>query len=519
MTKPFRTFLKVAVIGMATSVSAHAAQLQGQLVLQSEATSTPLTGVFSVPGDYARLRIVPAVVSEARIEVNDRVVFDGTLDPAENAQYILTSKDAVKTGKNALSLKVKTGDVAVSVDYPELEFASPEEGLTATQSKALQQTLQPFIGTDPDKHLFPGVALLVARQGKVLYSAGQGMAQYQLMNSGRLHSLASPRKVAADTVFDLASVTKVVSTTAAVMHLVSEHRLSLDDTLGDLLPGFSQTDKAGITVQQLLTHRSGLWEWQPLWLHKRQSRDSVFAWLASLPRRYGITEKRAYSDIGFMLLGKIVEQISKMPLNDYVYTFVHQPLGMNRTRYLPPESWLDNIAATSQGNPYEQHMVNSSTPYPVVENPPFERNFDGYRDYTLTGEANDGNAWYALEGVAGHAGLFSALPDLAIYCQTLLNGGGYGNAMLTGPETLAAFLNTPYDTGQALGFWRYEDGEGRESFGHAGFTGTQLMFRPDDGLIVIMLTNRQHNGLRQDGTYPSVQPAWQAILSVVDSFW
>ena len=101
MTKPFRTFLKVAVIGMATSVSAHAAQLQGQLVLQSEATSTPLTGVFSVPGDYARLRIVPAVVSEARIEVNDRVVFDGTLDPAENAQYILTSKDAVKTGKNA----------------------------------------------------------------------------------------------------------------------------------------------------------------------------------------------------------------------------------------------------------------------------------------------------------------------------------------------------------------------------------------------------------------------------------
>ena len=517
-----RRFRRYATLTLATLIGVTpvlADTLSGQLVLQSKNRGQRVSGVFTTPGERARLRIFPMQYSQVIIEINHQIVYQGELSPTSEGPLSLNDKSAVHAGENTLTLTLTEGDVAVAVDYSQLEMAGEDASLKDLQKRELRQIISRYSGTDPNTSLYPGAALLVARGGKILFAEGQGMAQYQGATDGELYPFTAPRKVHADTVFDLASVTKVVSTTAAIMHLVSERRLSLTDTLGELLPGMSGTDKAQITLQQLLTHRAGLWEWQPTWLHKKRSRSSVYAYLAALPLRYSPGEKRAYSDIGFMLLGEIVEHTTGSRLDDYVHNTVFAPLGMNHTRYLPPPEWRSNIAATSLGNGYEQHMVTSGKPYPILDKPPFSNTFSGYRNDVLNGEVNDGNAWYGLEGVAGHAGLFFTVQDLAIFCQTLLNGGGYGNTMLADPETLNQFLQTPFDTNQALGFWRFENGEGRESFGHSGFTGSEIMFRPDDQLIVIMLTNRQHNGLSIDGTYPSVKPAWNALLRALDEFW
>lgn len=519
MIKRFSRYAGLTLATLFGMSPALADELSGQLVLQLKNQGQSVSGVFSVPGERVRLRIFPMQFSQARIEINQQVIFDGELEPSADGPLVLNDKTSVHAGENTLTLTLSEGDVAITVDYPRLEAADAEEALTDAQKRTLRQTVGRYLGTDAATSLYPGAALLVAIGGKILFAEGQGMAQYQGATEGKLYPFSAPRKVHADTIFDLASVTKVVSTTAAVMHLVSERKLSLSDTLGELLPGMADTDKAPITVEQLLTHRAGLWEWQPTWLHKKHSRDSVYAYLAALPLRYAPGERRAYSDIGFMLLGEIVERVSGSQLNDFVQREVFSPLGMHHTRYLPPPEWRSNIAATSQGNGYEQQMVASGKPYPILQEPPFSETFSGYRIDVLNGEVNDGNAWYGLDGVAGHAGLFSTIQDLAIFCQTLLNGGGYGNAMLADPETVGRFLQTPFDTNQALGLWRYEGGDGRISYGHAGFTGTEIMFRPDDQLIVIMLTNRQHNGLTREGVYPSLKPAWNAVLRQLDAFW
>ncbi len=517
-----KRFTRYAGLTLATVLGLSpvlADELSGQLVLQLKKQGQSVSGTFSVPGERVQLRIFPMQFSQAKIEINHQVIFDGELKPSSDGPLMLNDKTSVHAGENTLTLTLSEGDVAITVDYPQLEAANGEEALTDAQKRTLRQTVSRYLGTDADTSLYPGAALLVARGGKILFAEGQGMAQYQGATEGKLYPFTAPRKVSADTLFDLASVTKVVSTTAAVMHLVSERKLSLSSTLGELLPGMAGTDKAPLTVEQLLTHRAGLWEWQPTWLHKKHSRSSVYAYLAALPLRYTPGEKRAYSDIGFMLLGEIVERVSGSQLNDYVQREIFAPLSMHQTRYLPPPEWRSNIAATSHGNDYEQQMVASGKPYPILEEPPFSDTFAGYRNDVLNGEVNDGNAWYGLDGVAGHAGLFSTIHDLAIFCQTLLNGGGYGNFMLADPEITGRFLQTPFDTNQALGLWHYESGDGRQSFGHAGFTGTEILFRPDDQLIVIMLTNRQHNGLSADGTYPSVKPAWNALLREIDGFW
>ena len=339
MIKRVRRVARLAMVGLLAASPAEGVQLAGQLVLQTESAGQLVEGEFTVPHKRVQLRILPYAETEASILINNQVVFDGVLSRQSHDALVLTDEDAVKQGSNHLAVYLRRGDIAVSVDFPTLNSHDESAGLTPEQHRSLTQLLQRYIGTDPEKDRFPGAALLVAREGQVVYAEGQGMALYHLQHGKQDNTLTAPVKVSADTVFDLASVTKVVATTTAIMHLVSTGKLSLDDTLGALIPSLASTDKSPITLQQLLTHRSGLWEWQPTWLHKKRSRASIYSYLAALPRRYDIEEKRAYSDLGFMLLGEVIEQVTGMPLNHYLQQTVFQPLGMQSTTYLPPESW------------------------------------------------------------------------------------------------------------------------------------------------------------------------------------
>lgn len=379
--------------------------------------------------------------------------------------------------------------------------------ISSTRFAQLDAEVTEGVGT-----LYAGAVLAITYHGEVVHTAAFGHAQTLVSGrDGAAQRLPKPRKMAVDTIFDMASVTKVEATTAAVMHLVGTGRLSLDDKLGALLSEFEGTDKADISVQQLLTHRAGLWEWQPTWLH-RDGSGKVRPYLVALPLRYPTGSRLAYSDLGFMLLGEIVSRVSGMPLDRYVKQEIYGPLGMVDSGFLPGAALRKRSVATSQGDDYQREMAESGKPYPRAPYPPAQP-FSGYRREFLVGEANDANSWLAWDGVAGHAGLFSTALDLARYSQALINRGCYGNWQLAPAETVEKFEETPFDPSQALGFHKTMlPGVPTSFFGHAGFTGTWFAYSPQLGMSVVLLANRVHRNEGDGKGYPSLDAKREAIL-------
>ena len=187
-------------------------------------------------------------------------------------------------------------------------------------------------------------------------------------------------------------MTKVAATTLACMRLVDECRLELDAPVSTWIPELSGDEKEQITVRQLLTHRSGLWEWQPIYLSAHDQRAAI-TFIANVDLRYPVGQGRHYSDLGFMLLGEIVCRITNGPLDSYVDRAVYRPLGMTDTCYRPPQGLRSRIAATSLGNPSERTVIRTKEPYPVEGDP---SEFAGWRDYTLVGEVNEGQQFLML---------------------------------------------------------------------------------------------------------------------------
>jgi CubicO group peptidase (beta-lactamase class C family) len=347
----------------------------------------------------------------------------------------------------------------------------------------------------------PGAVVLIARHGVVAKATAYGFAQ-TCDGDG---ALSPPRAMHVDTVFDVASITKVAATTAAMMRLVDDGRVDLADHVVDHLPEFAGPGKANVTIRDLLTHRAGLAEWQPVYLWARCPADAI-SFIGTFPLCTPPGTERRYSDLGFMLLGEIVHRVTAEPLDAYARRVVHEPLGMADTDYLPADP--SRIAATSNGNDIEYRMIADGSLGPVDGAP---EDFDGWRRRTLLGEANDGNAYYAFGGVAGHAGLFSTARDLAVFGQALLNGGS-GLGRVWSPEIVAEFTRDQIDRGQGLGFWTQRlpelCGLGAGGFGHRGFTGCEFLVAPEHDLVVVLLTNRLH----ACAGAPDIEPIWHQVL-------
>lgn len=372
---------------------------------------------------------------------------------------------------------------------------------------ALDEAVRGGLGT-----LYPGAVLMVAHEGEVAHAAAFGDAQSLTLDErGEVAPLAAPRPMTVSTIHDIASMTKIIATTAAIMRLVDDGRVGLGDRLGDFLPAFATTDKAAITIRQLLAHRAGLWEWQPAWRHL-DAGGSALAWLAALPLRYPVGARHAYSDLGFMLLGEIITRVSGLPLDRFAQQELFEPLGMTDTGFLPAPGRRRRMAATSRGDLYQRHMAETGRPWPIVQDPPLQP-YSGYRTHFLLGETNDLNASAGWGGVAGHAGLFSTAPDVARFAQLILNEGCYGGHQLIAPETVARFLDTPWDPEQALGFRKLRLGENGPAFyHHPGFTGTSLHLAPDLGLSLTLLTNRVHRAGEETTPYPGLDELREALL-------
>lgn len=353
----------------------------------------------------------------------------------------------------------------------------------------------------------PGAVLLVAQNGRVLHERAYGYAQLYELREGRVERLAEPRPLHTGTLFDLASVTKVMATTFAVMLLVDRGALDLDAPVGRYLPELRDSPHTAITVRHLLTHSSGLYRWQPIYYHAHDAAEAL-AHIDRLPLEFEIGAGRQYSDLGFMLLGLIVERVSGRRLDAFVREELYEPLGLRATVFNPREHGFTDFAATSHGNPYERQMVHDTAFGYRYDGDPLA--WDGWRAYTLVGEVNDGNAYYAFGGVAGHAGLFSTAAELRVLLDLLLQRGEYGGKRHLRPETVDAFL-TRDRYGHGLG-WMMPPELPEGSFAHTGFTGTYVAGVPRYGLAVVLLTNRQNLGRDSRGQYPDVNGLRAAVM-------
>jgi serine-type D-Ala-D-Ala carboxypeptidase len=306
---------------------------------------------------------------------------------------------------------------------------------------------------------FPGAAVVVGRNGVAVWEKG----------FGRLDWRPSSRSVSpTETIYDLASLTKVVATTTAIMILYDEGRVQLDAPVSAYVPEFSGGYKDSVTIRLLLEHRSGLPADRDLWRLARSPEEAKQLVLTT-PLEYRPGTGMIYSDLGAITLGMVVERVTGEGLDVFLHERVFGPLGMTSTFFRPADSLKSRVA-------------------PTEVTPP--------RGYPLQGQVHDENA-YVLGGVAGHAGLFSTAADLSIFAQMVLNGGEYNGVRVVSDSTIKLFTRRAAGS-RALG-WAMADGQwgsGRflsdEAFGHIGYTGTSLWIDPKREMFVILLTNRVH---------------------------
>ncbi len=320
----------------------------------------------------------------------------------------------------------------------------------------------------------PGAVLAVGRYGRLVHLKGYG----------RLNRAEDSPEVDPSTIYDLASVTKVVATTTAAMLLEEEGRLDLDRAVRDYLPEFDAPDKAAITVRLLLEHRGGMEAFAPLF-HEFRGREQYLEQINLRPLRRPPGTETEYSDWDLILLQLIVERLTGQTLDAFLAERVFTPLGMRDTGFNP----------LGPPPPLEAHPGVSFAASRSARIAPTEVD-TVFRHTHIHGYVHDENAW-ALGGVAGHAGLFSTARDLAIFAQMMLNGGEYGGMQLLRPATIARWT-APQVRGssRALG-WdtpARNSSAGRffspRAFGHTGFTGTSIWMDPERDLFVILLANR-----------------------------
>jgi CubicO group peptidase (beta-lactamase class C family) len=338
---------------------------------------------------------------------------------------------------------------------------------TAFPGAALAQRAADFAAFDATARAeieagrIPGAVIVYGENGRIAYRQTLGARA------------VAPERVAltADTIFDLASLTKVVATTTAVMQLVEAGRLDIDAPVARYWPEFAQNGKAAITVRQLLTHSSGLPADLDLGSSWGGEAEGLARAAASNPLTRPGTQFR-YSDVNFIVLGELVHRISGEPLDRYVQAHIFAPLGMADTGFRPPAAELERIAATDREN-----------------------------GRLRWGEVQDPTA-FRMGGVAGHAGLFSTAGDLARFAAMLTNGGALDGVRILMPETVVRMtqamalpggirrglgwdMSSPYSAGMDRAF-------GLHGYGHTGYTGCLLWIDPNTRSFVILLTSRLH---------------------------
>ena len=401
----------------------------------------------------------------------------------------------------SIGTNFKEGSGITNTDLSRFEYTIPEAVGMSSYKLALLDKIADTIITE---EMAPGFQILVARNGKVVLQKSYGY-----------HTQNKIKKVKNTDLYDVASLTKILATLPLLMKAEEEQRISLADEVADMLPRFRNTNKAGITVKEMLSHTAQLKAWIPFYKATQDSltgenlssyyrtikskeygtkvaenlflksnyKDSIYKYIARADQREETGYK--YSDLGYYLLKEVLENTYKKPLNTLVDAYFYQPLGANRTGYLPLERFSKKDIVPTEKDNY-------------------------YRNQLLQGNVHDMGA-AMLGGVGGHAGVFANANDVGKMMQLYLQKGFYGGKRYLKSETINKF-NQRYFSDEkvrrGLGFDKPQlDPEvkatcgcvSEESFGHSGFTGTYAWADPISGLVYVFLSNRVYPDMENRG--------------------
>ena len=383
-----------------------------------------------------------------------------------------------------------------SFQYPVLtKVKKPEDvGFSSEKLEKVDQLIEKEVAAG-----FPGAALIVIKDGKIVKNESYG---YKKKFDGHT-PLKNFLEMENDTLFDLASNTKMYAVNFALQKLVSEGKLDVHARVQEYIPEFKDTEldvikgKDTMKIIDVLHHTAGF-KPDPQYHNPKvskelysQEREKTIEFINKTPLTYVPGTQNVYSDVDYMLLGTIIEKITGQKLDEYVENEMYKPLKLKDTVYNPLQKGFKpkDIAATE---------LLGNTRDGVID-------FPNIRKYTLQGEVHDEKAFYSMEGVSGHAGLFSTTSDLAVLLQVMLNGGGYGNHTLFDQETIDEFV-APSDMNSTYGLgWRRNGNDSMEwmfspyasdsAYGHTGWTGTVTIIDPEKDLGIVLLTNKKHSPL------------------------
>ena len=463
-------------------------------------------------------QIFPQQDRSSRELVNDRAIFKSYQGRGE---IIIDNQDAISTDifingeklniteplqayntyQYRLNKRTKNGDntfkienilpegakVSITIPYPVLEDETSKHKQHFTQVDALIK--------NDIKQGFPGAVLLVLKDGKIIKNSAYGYAR-KFADGGEL--LTSPVKMTTDTLFDIASNTKMFATNFALMKLVSEGKLDTSLPINYYLPTYRGEGRDLRTVKDILTHSAGYAPQVKFFTRENDLGPKFFSHdsnktknliLTQVPFAVGRSAKRMYSDTDYMLLGMLIEKITGMPLDLYVEYDIYHPLGLKNTVFNPLQKGF-------RKNQFAATEIHGTTRGNRVR-------YENVRTYVLQGEVHDEKAYHSLAGVAGHAGLFSTAQDMAVLAQALLNRGGYGNKQLFSGKVIDQFVKPDDGNGTyGLGWRRANNGDRKwhfgpyassSAYGHTGWTGTVTVIDPEHDLAIILLTNARHS--------------------------
>ena len=448
-------------------------------------------GTFKAYKGRGQLLLQNESALSADIYINNKKLALDTLQ--KNTEYAFNLGQYTHNGVNTFKVdNIQPADGSLTLRFA---FATLNSSVAKTiDFSAVDKLIEKDVSAG-----FPGAVLAVIKAGKILKLTAYGDAKQYQQND---LMLLRPEPMQTNTLFDLASNTKIFATNFALMKLVSEGQLNINNRVSDYLTEYQGDGRELRQVKDLLTHKAG---YPPVFdFHRKDTRygEAFFSQasdttkqllLTSVPLASEPSAQHVYSDIDYMILGVLIERISGQPLDEYLEQHIYAPLKLNNTLFNPLKKGFNRqqFAATElSGNTRDGRI-----------------HFDNIRTNVLQGQVHDERAFYSLDGVAGHAGLFSNAPDLAVLCQVLLNKGGYGDKQIFNASSLAQFL-TPQSTDETygLGFrlagnnqarrWHFGPYASPQAYGHTGWTGTVTVIDPAYDLAIILLTNARHSPIK-----------------------
>lgn len=409
------------------------------------------------------------------------------LEPGKKYQYSLSKR--TKNGINTLRVEnvlPENSYINITIPYPTLN--------TAKTVKAFDFSKVDKLINNDVKQGFPGAVLVVVKDGQIVKHKAYGSAR-KFADGGKL--LPRPIAMQRDTVFDIASNTKMFATNFAIMKLVSEGKLDVNKPMSFYLTDYKGADRETRLVKDFLTHQAGYSPQVRFFTKDNKLGEQFFSQnkrhteqliLDQVPFSYGRNVNRKYSDTDYMLLGMLIERITSKSLDDYVEKDIYTALNLKDTKFNP-------LLKGHVKNDFAATEIHGNTRGGRVK-------FDNVREYVLQGEVHDEKAFHSFEGVAGHAGLFSTTNDIAILMQALLNDGGYGKTQLFDAKTLNQFVKPDFGDGTfGLGWrrayhgdlkWHFGPYASPSAYGHTGWTGTVTVIDPEHDLAIALFTNARH---------------------------